>query len=184
MLWLCEALIFKPVSLKSSRFGGSASMAWLWFREYLFALILHLFVVDACKVSPQPHAHTPFSVLRQLSWFWTVFALHRYFSVSCGHISWIPAVQMLWILVFLGRLNGLGSICMHWYWPPCFIELLFDSGNTLPITYAQTKLTAGIMCWTHRNHSHLAMHRSGSSRQYSSFGEYRNTHWNLQLLWQ
>lgn len=50
ILWICEAMIYKPVSLKSSRFGGSASMAWLWFREYIFAMILHLFVVDACKV--------------------------------------------------------------------------------------------------------------------------------------
>lgn len=50
ILWFCEAIIYKPVSLKSSRIGWSASMAWFWFREYIFAMILHLFVVDACKV--------------------------------------------------------------------------------------------------------------------------------------
>lgn len=51
ILWICEAIFFKPVSLKSSRFKGSAGNAWMWFKEYILGMILHLFIVDACKVS-------------------------------------------------------------------------------------------------------------------------------------
>lgn len=50
ILWLCEACYFVPVSLKSSRFFESAGRAWTWFKEYLFGVILHLFVVDGLKV--------------------------------------------------------------------------------------------------------------------------------------
>lgn len=50
IMWLCEAIIFKPVSLKSSRIKESAGNAWMWFKDYLFGILLHIFVVDACKV--------------------------------------------------------------------------------------------------------------------------------------
>ena len=56
ILWLCEAVFFTPISLKSSRFKESAMHAWLWYREFLFGMILHLFIVDALKVSAQ-HRH-------------------------------------------------------------------------------------------------------------------------------
>lgn len=50
ILWICEACYFVPVSLKSSRFTESAGRAWIWFKEYLFGVILHLFIVDGLKV--------------------------------------------------------------------------------------------------------------------------------------
>lgn len=50
ILWICEAFYFVPLSLKSSRFIESAGRAWKWFKEYLFGIILHLFVVDGLKV--------------------------------------------------------------------------------------------------------------------------------------
>lgn len=57
ILWLCEACYFVPVSLKSSRFFESAGRAWTWFKEYLFGVILHLFVVDGLKV--KKHEYIP-----------------------------------------------------------------------------------------------------------------------------
>lgn len=53
ILWICEACYFVPVSLKSSRFIESAARAWRWFKEYLFGIILHMFVVDGLKVSKE-----------------------------------------------------------------------------------------------------------------------------------
>lgn len=50
VLWICEACYFVPVSLKSSRCTESARRAWKWFKEYLFGVVLHLFVVDGLKV--------------------------------------------------------------------------------------------------------------------------------------
>lgn len=50
ILWICEACYFIPISLKSSRIIESARRAWRWFKEYLFGMILHLFVVDGIKV--------------------------------------------------------------------------------------------------------------------------------------
>lgn len=50
ILWICEACYFVPVSLKSSRFVESARRAWRWFKEYIFGVTLHLFVVDGIKV--------------------------------------------------------------------------------------------------------------------------------------
>lgn len=50
ILWICEACYFVPVSLKSSRFIESARRAWRWFKEYLFGVTLHLFVIDGIKV--------------------------------------------------------------------------------------------------------------------------------------
>lgn len=50
ILWICEACYFVPISLKSSRIIESARRAWRWFKEYLFGMILHLFVVDGIKV--------------------------------------------------------------------------------------------------------------------------------------
>lgn len=50
ILWICEACYFIPVSLKSSRAIESARRAWRWFKEYLFGMVLHLFIVDGIKV--------------------------------------------------------------------------------------------------------------------------------------
>ncbi|XP_055320089.1 phospholipid phosphatase 3-like isoform X2 [Sitodiplosis mosellana] len=50
ILWVCEACYFVPVSLKSSRFIESARQAWRWFKEFLFGITLHLFVIDGVKV--------------------------------------------------------------------------------------------------------------------------------------
>lgn len=50
ILWICEACYFVPVSLKSSRFVESARRAWQWFKEYIFGITLHLFVIDGIKV--------------------------------------------------------------------------------------------------------------------------------------
>lgn len=55
ILWIFEACYFVPVSLKSSRFIESAGRAWRWFKEYMFGVILHLFVIDGLKVSCRCH---------------------------------------------------------------------------------------------------------------------------------
>lgn len=55
ILWICEACYFVPVSLKSSRFIESARQAWRWFKEFLFGITLHLFVIDGIKVISEIH---------------------------------------------------------------------------------------------------------------------------------
>ncbi|XP_031640300.1 phospholipid phosphatase 3-like isoform X2 [Contarinia nasturtii] len=50
ILWICEACYFVPVSMKSSRFIESARRAWRWFKEFLYGITLHLFVIDGIKV--------------------------------------------------------------------------------------------------------------------------------------
>lgn len=95
ILWLCEACYFVPVSLKYSRFFESAGRAWRWFKEYLFGVILHLFVVDGLKViktntnncvaSSEPILITGFSTFFNVRW--------RFSLANWDHISWIHVVR-------------------------------------------------------------------------------------------
>lgn len=50
VIWMFEAFFYVPVSLKSSRLVESLGAAWVWYKEFLFGCILHLFVVDGLKV--------------------------------------------------------------------------------------------------------------------------------------
>lgn len=50
ILWIFEACYWVPTSLKSSRFIESAKEAWRWFKEFMFGMTLHLFVIDGIKV--------------------------------------------------------------------------------------------------------------------------------------
>lgn len=51
LMWLTEALFFVPSSIKSTRIRKSCLQSFLWFREFLIGMILHLFIMDALKVN-------------------------------------------------------------------------------------------------------------------------------------
>lgn len=99
ILWICEACYFVPVSLKSSRCAESARRAWKWFKEYMFGIVLHLFVVDGLKVSTD----RIFFRIKPKSRFFrkslTKILIGRFYSVSFDHISSTLVARMLCKLV-------------------------------------------------------------------------------------
>lgn len=50
-MWISEAIFYKPASIKSTRLRKSLGSASFWFREYFIGMLLHLFIMDAVKVS-------------------------------------------------------------------------------------------------------------------------------------
>lgn len=105
ILWICESIFFKQVSLKSSRFVGSAGNAWMWFKEYLFGMILHLFIVDASKVRKKSYLFCiDFDIYKD---FWPKFMGSTWF-LSPRKFSFqpIPTVpQKTFKLIFLKKKN-------------------------------------------------------------------------------
>lgn len=51
LMWIGEAIFYKPASIKSTRLRKSLGSASFWFREYFIGMLLHLFIMDAVKVS-------------------------------------------------------------------------------------------------------------------------------------
>lgn len=92
ILWICEACYFVPISLKSSRFIESATRAWRWFKEYLFGVILHLFVIDGLKVMCKNNQflnwkliYIDFAEMNEISGtlWWIASAFLRYMPTRC-----------------------------------------------------------------------------------------------------
>lgn len=51
VMWLSEAIFYKPSSIKSTRLRKSLCTSFFWFREYMIGMFLHLFFVETIKVS-------------------------------------------------------------------------------------------------------------------------------------
>lgn len=50
IMWMSEAMFYKPSSIKSTRFRKSLCQSFFWFREYLIGIVIHLFLVETIKV--------------------------------------------------------------------------------------------------------------------------------------
>lgn len=53
LMWLTEAITYKPNFMKpdETRFQNSCIRSFLWFREYLVAVTIHVFVLYTLKVN-------------------------------------------------------------------------------------------------------------------------------------
>lgn len=51
LVWMSEAIFYKPSSIKSTRLRKSLCQSFFWFREYMIGISLHLFLVESIKVS-------------------------------------------------------------------------------------------------------------------------------------
>jgi phosphatidate phosphatase len=118
IMWLCEAIIFKPVSLKSSRFKESAGNAWIYFKDFLFGMLMHIFIVDACKVifgELRPHFLdvcrpdaletcvpgqyvTNYECTNRINNFWFVRDASKSFPSGHASISFFEALFLIWYL--------------------------------------------------------------------------------------
>lgn len=51
LIWLNEAIFYKPESIKCTRLKRTLSEALFWFKQYSIGMVIHLIIIDGLKVS-------------------------------------------------------------------------------------------------------------------------------------
>lgn len=51
LIWLNEAIFYKPESIKCTRLKRTLSEALFWFKQYSIGMVIHFIIIDGLKVS-------------------------------------------------------------------------------------------------------------------------------------
>lgn len=142
LVWMSEAIFYKPTSIKASRLRKSAHQSYLFFREYFVGMILHIFIMDALKVCFLFPPANMYRRLFNLSIFiisyigncWRITTtLFRHMSTRCSYwLLWkfihyrIHMHEYNWKKLFRARCFQIISVWsfFDYFFPSCLYDMV------------------------------------------------------------